>query len=247
MRGLRTAGVAGLLSVLAAAMAVPARAQFEVPANSLSFEDSGTLEAIEGNLIKIRDSKNDLWILKLNDATAVTVEGTAEREVLRATLYVQLTGEIDRKGELQEPLEEIEIIPPQEKAAVGLFAEDDVEGAKPVKQLTAGTYRIKGRLAVYKEGQFLVMAGKHKITGKVSPDELEVKLKVTDLSLAQLGDEVKAKAWYYDNQRPFGGNPGSALAEEVVVTLAKPLEHTGKKPRAAPRASRPTAKSRLPE
>ncbi len=66
---------------------------------------------------------------------------------------------------------------------------------------------------------------------------------VDDLNLAQRGDEGKVKAWYYDNSRPFGGNPGKALAQEVVVTLAKPLEHTGKKPRQS--AVRPAPKSRL--
>ena len=156
---------------------------------------------------------------------------------------MKLSGEIDRKGALKEPLEEIEIIPTQDKSSVGLFEEDDVDGAKAVNHLVAGTYRIKGRLAIYKDGQFMVMAGKHKITGKINPDELEVKLKVEDLSLAQRGDEVKVKAWYYDNSRPFGGNPGKALAQEVVVTMAKPLEHTSKKSR--PSSVRPAPKSRL--
>lgn len=243
MRGVLTFCCVGLLSVLVWSFGLPALAQFEAPENSLNFEDSGTIEAIEGPLIKIRDSKNDLWVLSLGDETTVSVEGTAEREVLRPTLYVQLSGEIDRKGALKEPLEEIEIIPTQDKSSVGLFEEDDVDGAKAVKQLVAGTYRIKGRLAIYKDGQFMVMAGKHKITGKINPDELEVKLKVEDLSLAQRGDEVKVKAWYYDNSRPFGGNPGKALAQEVVVTMAKPLEHTGKKSR--PSTVRPATKSRL--
>lgn len=242
MRGLRTLCAAGLMGLSMAALAAPARAQFQAPENSLSFEDSGTIEAIEGQLIRIRDSKNDVWILSLSDDTTVSVEGTAEREVLRPTLYVQLTAEIDRKGAIKEPLEEIEIIPTQDKTAVGLFEEDDVDGTKPVKQLAAGTYRIKGRLAIFKDGQFMVMAGKHKVTGKVNADELEVKLKLEDFSLADRGDEVKVKAWYYDNSRPFGGNPGKALAQEVVVTLAKPLEHTGKKPR---QSARPAAKSRL--
>lgn len=242
MRSFGTLWVAGLLSLTLAPLASPAWAQFEVPENSLSFEDSGTIEAIEGQYVRIRDSKNDLWILSMNDDTLVSVEGTAEREVLRPTLYVQLTGEIDRKGVVAEPLEEIEIIPPQGKTTVGLFEEDDVDGAKPVKQLSAGKYRVRGRLAIYKDGQFMVMAGKHKITGKVNQDEFVVKLKLEDFSLADRGDEVKVKAWYYDNSRPFGGNPGKALAEELVVTLAKPLEHTGKKPR---QSARPAAKSRL--
>jgi hypothetical protein len=242
MRSFGTLWVAGLLSTTMTLLASPAQAQFEVPENSLSFEDSGTIEAIEGQYVRIRDSKNDLWILSMNDDTLVSVEGTAEREVLRPTLYVQLTGEIDRKGVVTEPLEEIEIIPPQGKTTVGLFEEDDVDGAKPVKQLSAGKYRVRGRLAIYKDGQFMVMAGKHKITGKVNQDEFAVKLKLEDFSLADRGDEVKVKAWYYDNSRPFGGNPGKALAEELVVTLAKPLEHTGKKPR---QSARPAAKSRL--
>jgi hypothetical protein len=37
--------------------------------------------------------------------------------------------------------------------------------------------------------------------------------------------------------------PGNALAEEIAITLAKPLAYSGRKPRANEKASKPTAKS----
>lgn len=218
--------------------------QFEAPENSLSFEDTGTIDAIEGQFVRIRDSKSEPWVLSLSDETAVVVEGTAQAECLRPTLYVEFTAEVDKKGSLTEPLAEITIIPAQSKTQVGLFAEDDEAGEKPIKSLSAGTYRVRGRLAIYKGGTLMVMAGKHKIAGKVDSDELEVKVKVDDLSLSQVGDEVTIKAWYFDAGRPFGGKAGEALAEELSVKLAKPVEHTGKK-RQAERSTRPVSKSKL--
>ena len=53
------------------------------------------------------------------------------------------------------------------------------------------------------------------------------------------------KAYYYDNYRPNPSvnAPGKGLAEEVTVTLAKPLEGSGKKK--PERAARPASKSRV--
>jgi hypothetical protein len=238
---------AGLLALVVWTGGGAACAQFVAPQNSLSFEDKGTLEAIQGNAMQIRDSKSEPWLLSLGPDTIVTVEGDAERDCLRPGLFVQFTGKINKKGQLEEPLSEIEITSAQAKAAMGIFPPDDTDGLKPVRALTAGSYLVKGKLATFRDDELLVIAGRHKITGAVSADELKVKLNLDDTSLAQPGDEVKVKAWYYDAGRPNLnlGRRGNAMAEEVTITLAKPLEATGKKVRQSERPARASSKSKV--
>jgi hypothetical protein len=224
-----------------------ANAQFVAPQNSLSFEDKGTLEAIQGDAMQMRDSKSEPWLLSIVADTKVTVEGEAERDCLRPGLFVQFTAKINKKGRLEEPLSEIEITSAQAKASMGIFPPEDVEGLKPVRALTAGSYLVKGKIATFRDDELLVIAGRHRISGAVSPDDLKLKLNLDDTSLAQSGDEVKVKAWYYDMGRPNLnlGRRGNAMAEEITITLAKPLESGGKKPRQVERPARASSKSKV--
>jgi hypothetical protein len=238
---------AGLLAVAVWTASEAACAQFVAPQNSLSFEDKGTLEAIQGEAMQMRDSKSEPWLLSIGADTKVTVEGEAERDCLRPGLFVQFTAKINKKGRLEEPLSEIEITSAQGKASMGIFPADDVEGLKPVRALTAGSYLVKGKLATFRDDELLVIAGRHRISGAVSADDLKVKLNLEDTSLAQPGDEVKVKAWYYDTGRPNLNlaRRGNAMAEEITITLAKPLESGGKKPRQTERPARASSKSKV--
>jgi hypothetical protein len=222
-----------------------ARAQFEVPPGSLAFEDTGKLEAVQTDVIKFRDSKNEVWLLKINQQTQITVKGEAEAGYLRPGMSLQFTGQIDKKGVLKEPVDKIEIFTPQGKMSHGLFSPTDVAGAnKPARNPGAGTFLIKGKLATYRDGDLLVVAGNRKITGSTS-DDLEVTLTSDDPTLAQADDEAKVKVWYDDTTRP---NPvlnraGGALAEQITITLAKPLAATGRKARQIERPAKTTVKS----
>jgi hypothetical protein len=226
-----------------------ARAQFTAPQNSLSFEDTGTLEAIQGDVMQIRDSKSEPWLLSIVNDTKVTVEGDAEKECLRPGVFVKFTAELDKKGAIREPIKEIELTSALGKASVGVFPEDDTDGLRPVRTLSAGKYLFKGKIASLKEDDLMVLAGRHKIYAKLSDEDLSVKLNVDDFSFAQpeAGDAVKVKAWYYDIGRPNLNlaRPGKAMAEEVTITLAKPLAAGGKKPRQTERPSRPLSKSKV--
>jgi hypothetical protein len=221
-----------------------ARAQFEVPPGSLAFDDKGKVEAVQADVIKFRDSKNEVWLLKINQQTQITVKGQAEAGYLRPGMSLQFTGQIDKKGVLKDPVDKIEIFTPQGKMSHGLFAPTDEQGLKPVRNPGAGTFLIKGKLATYRDGDLLVVAGNRKITGSTS-DDLEVTLTSEDPTLAQADDEVTVKAWYDDMTRP---NPvlnraGGALAEQITITLAKPLAATGRKARQVERPAKTTVKS----
>src|SRR5947208_3613263 len=111
----------GLLACAWWAYSLPAQAQFQVPQGSLAFEDTGTLEAVQDQLISIHDSKNERWVLSVTSDTLIKIDGEAEKDFLRAGLPVQFTGEVDKKGILQSPIEEIEICSPHGKASMGMF------------------------------------------------------------------------------------------------------------------------------
>jgi len=234
-----TAGLVGL-TVWAAGSTAPA--QFQAPQNALQYEDTGTFEAMQENFIKIHDSKNDTWLLLSGDGTTVTVEGEAEHDCLRGGTFVEFTGQIDKKGVLQKEPEEILLLDLGGKPSVGIFAAETKEDSKPLRDPGAGTFRIKGRVVAYKDGQITLMAGRTKITGSIG-EEVALKVYSDDIHKAQTGDEAKVKAWYYDNGKPISAlnRPGRAVVEEITITLSKPLAYTGKKAR--PSTAKPTAKS----
>ena len=226
-----------------------AAARFQAPPQSVAFEDAECkLEDFQGDVVQIRDSRSEAWWLKVSDATKVTVKGEAEEDCLRTGVFVQFDGEIDKKGSLAEPVSKIEIVSFQGKPTLGLFAisksavaDGDDEDARPVKNAGPGKYRIRGKVALFRDGEIIVLAGNRKITGDVAEKEkFAVSVNVDDLSVAQPGDEVEVKAWYYDPNKPVpvANRPGKALAEEITVKLAKKLAPAGKKPRPAEKPSR---------
>jgi hypothetical protein len=232
-------------AVLLAGLAQSADAQFQAPPNSRPLDDSGTLEGVHDGIIQFRDSNNESWWLQYTAETKVTVKGEAEEECLRPNTYVELSGQIDKKGTLSKPVTEIKIIDEQDKSKLGLFsAGDKDEESKPVRNPGPGTYRIRGRLVLFRDGELAVMAGSRKISGDIA-QKLDVALEVNDPTIAQSGDEMTIKAWYYEPSKPNPGlnRPGKALAEEISIELAKPLSYAGKKNRTADKPVKPAGKS----
>jgi hypothetical protein len=227
-----TAAVAAL-----AVWATSAAAQnddYQVPPNALTLDDTGTLDEIRGNYVKFRDSKENVWVLAVQPGqTAISIEGTADASFLRPGLVVELTGTVNDKLAIEEPIEDIEVISSKGRLSSGLFSPDeDDENAKPLKKPEVGKYRIRGRLAtVGKEGQLMVVAGRFKITGTLG-DEPKVKLTFdgNDTSRTRFGDTLKVNAWYVDAWKP---NPalmrfGKAVAKEVKITLSDPTAGKGR-------------------
>ncbi len=222
------------LAVCAAATGLPGQeSQFVAPANALSLEDSGSLEAYRTGYMQVRDSKQELWLIKILPQTKVTVEGEAEAEYLRPGLSIEFDGELTRKAEVAEPISEIKLLDGKGKPVLGLFpAGETGDNVRPVRKPEPGDYCIKGKLASYKDGQLTVAIGGRRITGELS-DEVSIKFSSDDPAVASAGDTVKLKAWYFANTKPIAAQniPGKAVAEEITITLAKPLEPTGRRSR----------------
>ncbi len=210
----------------AVAQAQQAQPQFVAPPNALSFEDGDcTLELYRSGYMQIRTSKQESWVLKILPQTVVTVDGEAEVDYLRPGLSVELSGTIDRKSILEKPISEIELINERGRPSLGLFpADEEGDNVRPLRNPGPGTYRIKGKVAAHKDGQLTVSIGGRRITGTLA-DDVAITFSSDDLAIAETGDKVSVKVWYFNNTKPVPAMaiPGKALAEEISITLAKPL------------------------
>jgi hypothetical protein len=226
----------GWIALAVCAAGVTALAQenkFVAPANALSLEDTGSLEIYRSGYMQIRDSKMELWVLKILPQTTITVEGEAEADYLRPGLSIQFDGEINKKSAIAEPISEIKLLNTKGKPLLGLFpAGEEGDRVRPVRKPQPGAYCIKGKLASYKDGQLTVSIGGRRITGTLS-DEVTINFKSDDPNMAMSGDSVKVKAWYFANTKPIAARniPGKAIAEEITITLAKPLAASRRKTR----------------
>jgi hypothetical protein len=197
--------------------------EFQAPPNTLSFDETGTLEGMQGNLLKFRDSKNDVWLLQVNPQTVVNIAGEADFSYLRPGQIVELTATINEDATIEEPIKELEVLNAK-RVTTGLFDVADYgPGSKPVRDPAAGEYRVRGRIVVAKNKELTIAAGRLKISGNAA-DDFKAILKVDDPSLAQTGDEMKVKAWYIESSRPVTALTkfGQAIAESVDITLANP-------------------------
>jgi hypothetical protein len=205
-----------------------------------SWEGEGTVEAVQGGAVKLTSSRQELWIAKtVPGQSKVLVEGTAEPDFLRPGLSVKLSGTIDKKGTLDGEIAALEIFSPHGKGDIGLFLSGE---DKPARNPGPGTYDIRGKVASFKEGLLTVTAGGKRITGKLA-DAAEIKVNLDQLSFAQQGDAIRVKLWFAEGAgpNPQQQRPGDAVAEEITITLAKPLTGTKKPAPRTTRASRPAA------
>jgi hypothetical protein len=192
------------------------------PPQPKTLEETGTIESVAQGGFIMKTAKSETWNIQLKPGAKVLVDGNAETNYLRPGLNIRLTGEIDKKGALQAEVTELEIFTPQGKTGNGFFA-DGAPDAKPVRNAAAGSYEIRGKVASFKDNELTMKAGGKTISGKVASDA-KVKVSLEDISVAQNGDAVKVKASYLDAYKADGTTrQGAAAADDVSVTLAKPL------------------------
>jgi len=198
------------------------RAQAQQPPQAKTLEESGTIEAVAQGGFRMKTGKSETWNISLKQGAKVQVDGNAETSYLRAGLNVRFKGEVDKKGVLQAEVTELEIFTPQGKSAFGFFEESGAD-AKPIRNAGAGSYDLRGKVASFKDNELTMKVGTKVVSGKVASDA-KVTVSVEDISLAQNGDTVKVKASYFDQYKADGTTrAGAAEAEDVSVTLAKPL------------------------
>ena len=205
---------------------------------------AGTLEAVVSDqVLKIKVSDSDTWLVEFKPGQSkIEVTGTAEAGFLRPTLTVRFEGEIDKKGYLQSEITELEIFTPQGKNALGLFANDGPT-AKPIGKAAPGKYQIRGKITSLKEHDIAFAAGSKKIFGTLA-ENVEVKVSSEDFGYVHEGDEVKITGWYNPANKAAAGKPGQAFADELTITLAKPLVAAKKPARAVAKSSKSSKAAR---
>jgi hypothetical protein len=204
-----------------------AQVQFQVPPQSLALEAKGTLEAMQGNLVKFKETDSEqVWLLKVDPRTQVSIEGEADVDYLRTGMTVELVGDVNEQSKLAEPIEELRVLETKGRPAMGLFnTEDDPQDAKPLRSPDPGTYRIRGRIKSVKDREIEISAGRFTVSGTAG-EEFKAKLSIDNPRLAKPGDTMQVKAWYYDVARPnpVAQRPGQALAESLSITLSQTPE-----------------------
>ncbi|HTQ37840.1 MAG TPA: hypothetical protein VMJ32_02365, partial [Pirellulales bacterium] len=126
--------------------------------------------------------------------------------------------QFDKKGKATAPVNELEIISPQ--AAMGSLR-SEVTGKKEANDDPGGL--IIGHIKSIKNNSLTVQTpnGTYSVDLGANPS---IKVNVSDLRLAQVGDKVDAKGVYSPQ--------GLAMADEIKVTLSTPLGEGRKKPSA---------------
>lgn len=203
------------------------------PPGAEALAATGKIQAVSDDVVRVKVSDTDTWLVHITGETKLEVTGTAEPGYLRTGMHVRLSGEIDAKGNLQGEIESLAVFTPQGKNALGLFDEKDTgPNAKPVKKVAAGTYQIRAKVLSVKDKDLVLLAGGKKIYGTLTA-EPEVKVVAEDLAMVQDGDEATIAGWYLPADKAAAQKPGQAMAEELTITLAKPLVAAKKPARAA--------------
>jgi hypothetical protein len=218
-------------------------AQNPPPPGAEALKATGTIDAvISEQEVRIKVSDSEIWMVEVKPDSKVEVTGTAEPAYLRSGLHVRFEGEMDKKGNLQADIDELEIFTPQGKNGLGLFT-DSSPTAKPIAKAAPGKYQIRAKVVSLKDHEITLVAGSKKLFGKVAED-CTVKVASEDFMYVQEGDAVKIDGWYNPANKAAAGKPGQVSADEVTITLTKPLVATKKsarataKPAKTPKAAR---------
>ncbi len=221
----RTLTMPAVAALALGASLAAAQVPLEPPANSLTLEETGTLEGIQGNLVKFREKETkELWVLMVDpQTTQVSIEGEADLDYLRRGMTVELTGKIDKSAKVEEPLEELTVLDVKSRPTMGLFPPDEGSNdARPLRDPAPGEYLVRGKIKSIKDNTITIAAGRMTITATAG-EEFKVKLDINDARMAQPGDTMTVKAWYIDTWKPNPTfqTPGKAKAETLNITLSK--------------------------
>jgi hypothetical protein len=190
----------------------------------------GTFEGAQGLLMQVKNATGHPYIIALQpNMSKVGVVGTAKPDFLKPGMLVSFTADVDKKGAVADPINELAIIAPSETNTPGMFPEDR-------ENPDAGRFFIRGTVRTVKEGKLTVSAGGKQVSGEL-PDDANIKVESSDLNLAQQGDEISVEGRLVSEYKSEGNNivPGKVFGEKVDIKLSEPLskESFKKKPKSS--------------
>lgn len=231
--------------------AIPAFAQRapEVPQDKReNVELAGTLKQAGPGVLQIETAAGEKWLVRLEgrpQEMKVSFSGKADPGFLKSGLLVQFEGTVNKRGELQEKLEQIVVTSPREGLEVGVYPEatggntgglfsNEKPEEKPKKQPRpeAVRCRVTGIITkVSRTGELTVNCRNGTVTAELA-EKPQVSVDLTDLRLAQPGDKVELRGWHVKN------HTGTVWSRDLSVSAASVLGEAKKNPRQTDKAEK---------
>jgi hypothetical protein len=201
----------------------------------------GTVDEVENGVLKVKCEDQQYIVKIVPNFSHVQCNGTADRSFLRPGVLVKFEGEFDKKGQAKTPVEELTIVSESETSQPGIHGDapaDEVEEQRGNRKGQSETYVVVGTIKMIKDTQMQVVAEEEKPIRVQLAKDAEIKVEVDDYTLASIGDEIAVKG--RQAVAPLGQQPGQIYAEDVTITLAKPLESDSKAPVKKKKSSKST-------
>jgi hypothetical protein len=218
------------------------------PSNREPAQGGGTIKGAAGGGLEVHASGGDRYLVQIEpQARAIEYLATAEPSWLMPGMLVRLTATVDRRGKIQEPIGQMEVITLREGVQLGVASDmgdggglgDEGAGlfqdAKPEKKekkkaappKDSGTWTFVGRLTEAKNGRVSIA-----VPGKVLKGELADNAKISvdygNLSLVKPGDQITFQGWSPVGRKQF------VMANSVTVTSPEKLVGAKKKSKPEP-------------
>jgi hypothetical protein len=230
---------------------VPAAVVFSAIARGQNLEQeplalAGTLKGVApGGVLQVAANEKEVWNIKVEaNPQDISFSGTAEKTFLKPGMFVELRGQITKRGVVMEPVSSLTVFTPSDARPVGVEADgpaggdggglfnDAKEEKKPDPKEKKATkakgddtvYRIAGAVSkVSRGGEVTVSAGGAQVKFNLA-EECKISVDMNELTFASAGDKVNVQGWFYK------GQPGNGVANrKVEITAANPLTDGSKK------------------
>jgi hypothetical protein len=184
---------------------------------------SGKLESVEKGMLMIKVESTPCVVI-VQPQSKLGVSGTAQADYLKPGQLITFTADVDKKGQVAEPLKELRITVPSETTRPGLFNEDR-DNKESTKFYVCATVRT------FKDGKLTASAGGKPVQATVAEDAT-IKYEGTDLAVLKAGDTISATGgeWYRFDGAKNPPQPQVVIAKQVDVTLSEPLSGKKKPP-----------------
>jgi hypothetical protein len=205
--------------------------QPQQPQQPQSVDIAGKVEGVTTGGLTVAGENEQSWQVVIPRDAKVHVVGEAAADYLHAGLFVEFEAELNEHGAIQGKIAELKIVTPSADHPAGVFPSggggfggQDGAAAKGAKRgaLTAGKYRVLGRLSAARGGKYSVSA-RGTMPFELAEDA-KLLVDVSDWNLAAKGDKITVKGMM------MPGRQGFAQAQEVKIELSEPLTSGKKKP-----------------
>jgi len=216
---------------------------------------SGTVKGVAPGAFQVAVSEKEVWLIKIDPNIKpqdITFTGNAEKAFLRPGMYVEFRAQVNKRGNVLEPVASLTVFTPSEARPAGVLPDGEAGGAgalfgeakeekkddkkpeakekkAPAKPKGDDTiYRVAGAISkVGRAGDVTINADGPQVKFNLA-QECKISVDTNDLTYVAPGDKVTVQG------SSFKGQPGEGLASKIEVTATSPLTDGSKKKPAKP-------------